>query len=271
MAGYLFVHAHPDDETILTGATMAKFAATGDPVTLVTCTRGERGEVIPEALRTLMGDRPALGAYRAGELTAAMLALQIQDFGFLGADQGLVFEDSGMAWAGPGQAVAAPDTDSAAFSKTPIADVAALIAELICARQPDVVVTYDATGGYGHPDHVHAHHATMRSIDLAAAAGHQVRQVWWPVFDAAAERAAITALHQQGYPTADPAGPLAACYVAADQIDHTVDASDFVAAKRAALAAHHTQIVVDDQAFSLSNAQYWPITGVEHYQVRNCT
>src|SRR4051812_32329976 len=88
----LFVHAHPDDESIETGATMARHAAEGAHVCLVTCTRGEEGEVIPENLRHLTGDR--LGEYRAGELARACAALGVTDRRFLGGEGR--WRDSGM-------------------------------------------------------------------------------------------------------------------------------------------------------------------------------
>lgn len=267
MPGYLFVHAHPDDEAITTGATMAHFAAAGEPVTLVTCTRGERGEVIPESLHALVGDAAALGAYRAGELTAAMIALQVSDHVFLGAETGQVFEDSGMAWGSAGVAVPAPDTGPAAFTNSSVEHVAELLADVICDRTPEVVVTYEPGGGYGHPDHVHAHRATMAAVHLAASRGHQVRSVWWTVTSQERTRARLRELAQQGYRVPDPDGPLGSGCVADATIDLTIDAARFLPAKRAAMAAHHTQIVVDTDAYSLSNAEYWPLTGVEHYQV----
>src|SRR5919202_1641196 len=150
----VLVHAHPDDETITCGGVMALAAAAGVGVTLVTCTLGEAGEGIPPSLQHLSG--AALGEYRAGELEKACALLGVTDVRYLGG-QGR-WHDSGMV-ATHGIFAAAPsDLASGAFSRRDAVDeqVAQLIAVLREVR-PQVVVSYDATGGYGHPDHVRAH------------------------------------------------------------------------------------------------------------------
>ncbi|PFG42482.1 N-acetyl-1-D-myo-inositol-2-amino-2-deoxy-alpha-D-glucopyranoside deacetylase [Isoptericola jiangsuensis] len=190
----LAVHAHPDDETLATGALLAAWAAAGERVTLVTCTRGERGEVIdtaahPTGLAHLEGEGPALAAHREVELSAALAALGVTDHQFLdqvpGADEPgsgpARFEDSGMAWVAPGIAGPAPDSGPAAFARVPLDDAAARLAAVVRERRPAVVVTYESGGGYGHPDHVRAHDVTVRAVELAADPAAPVAGAPWTV------------------------------------------------------------------------------------------
>ncbi|WP_242504514.1 PIG-L family deacetylase [Promicromonospora panici] len=191
--GLVAVHAHPDDETLSTGGLIATLAAAGWPVCIVTCTRGERGEVIAlpgttsEGRAGLEGDGPALGAYRETELTAAVARLSdgAIEHSFLdilplsdpqvtgvthGSDRsgGVRYEDSGMAWVAPGVAGPAPDSPPTAFARVPLDESAGRLAALIRARRPAVVATYEPAGGYGHPDHRRAHEVTVRALELAA-------------------------------------------------------------------------------------------------------
>ncbi|MFC7878227.1 PIG-L family deacetylase [Isoptericola sp. NPDC057391] len=189
--GLLAVHAHPDDETLATGALLASWAAAGRPVAVVTCTRGERGEVIdtpshPTGLARLEGDGPALAAHRETELAAALAALGgapgVVGHTFLDAvdtsearvtapspaTAGRRFEDSGMAWVAPGVAGPAHHAPATAFARVPLDDAAARLATVVRARRPAVVATYEEQGGYGHPDHVRTHAVTVRALALAA-------------------------------------------------------------------------------------------------------
>jgi N-acetyl-1-D-myo-inositol-2-amino-2-deoxy-alpha-D-glucopyranoside deacetylase len=185
--GVLAVHAHPDDETLSTGGLLATFAGAGLPVCVVTCTRGERGEVIArpgttsEGRAGLEGDGPALAAYREGELAAALTRLAVGgriEHAFLDAlpaagpaplgPDGVRYEDSGMTWVAPGVAGPAPDSPPTAFARVPLDESAGRLAALVRARRPAVVATYEPGGGYGHPDHVRAHQVTVRALELAA-------------------------------------------------------------------------------------------------------
>ncbi len=173
--GLLAVHAHPDDETLATGALLATWADARRRVTVVTCTRGERGEVVdtashPTGLEHLEGDGPALAAHRESELAAALAALGVTDHAFLDTlpvPSGERYEDSGMAWVAPGIAGPAPDSGPAAFSRVPLDEAAARLAAVVRDRRPAVVATYEPGGGYGHPDHVRTHEVTVRALDLA--------------------------------------------------------------------------------------------------------
>lgn len=233
--GVLAVHAHPDDETLSTGALLATWAAAGLPATVVTCTRGERGEVIGAPLAALEGDGEALAAHRERELAAAVSALGAtqhfldalplpaapaapagpaelaEDVAFAareatssassagdpGAGQGgpgARYEDSGMAWVGTGRAGAAGEVPAGALVAVPLDVAAGRLAGLLRERRPDLVVTYEPGGGYGHPDHVRAHAITMRAVEMAAGADGWAPAVAWAVAPAAALRAGYAAL-----------------------------------------------------------------------------
>ena len=145
----LLVHAHPDDETINNGATMAKYVSEGVRVTLVTCTRGEEGEVLVPLLSDLASTKSdQLGKHREGELANAMAALGVTDFRFLGAPDRL-WRDSGMMGT-------EPNNRSDVFWQAGLDDAAANLVEIIREIRPQVLVTYDEFGGYGHPDHIQA-------------------------------------------------------------------------------------------------------------------
>ncbi|MCX4674522.1 N-acetyl-1-D-myo-inositol-2-amino-2-deoxy-alpha-D-glucopyranoside deacetylase [Streptomyces sp. NBC_01433] len=265
----LLVHAHPDDESINNGATMARYAAEGAHVTLVTCTLGEEGEVIPPALAHLTADRDdTLGAHRVGELTAAMRELHVGDHRFLGGPGR--FRDSGMMGAGQNHR-------PGAFWDTAVDDAAAPLVEVIREVRPQVLVTYDPDGGYGHPDHIQAHRVAMRAADLAAdpaygpgtAAPHTIAKIYWnrvprPVAEAAFARLRDTA--------PDAFGGIAAVDdvpgVTGDaEITTEIDGSAYADAKMAAMRAHATQIVLNGPYFALSNDVGQPVFTTEYYQL----
>jgi N-acetyl-1-D-myo-inositol-2-amino-2-deoxy-alpha-D-glucopyranoside deacetylase len=188
-AGLLAVHAHPDDETLATGALLATWAAAGLPVTVVTATRGERGEVIGDDLAHLAGDGPALAAHRTRELAGALSALGVRTHTFLdarstevsgdGAPQGAQspessaggYEDSGMVWADGRRAALGDDVPVRAFVRARVDEAAARLADVLRERRPSVVVTYDEDGGYGHPDHVRVHEVTIRALEMVRGEG----------------------------------------------------------------------------------------------------
>lgn len=158
----LFVHAHPDDETLATGALIAQLSADGVEVDLVTASRGERGELVPGVLDEAVS-ADELSRVREAELALAARHLGIRRQVFLGSPpasrDGVErrYEDSGMVWVRPGLAGPAPDASPAAFSLQPIDDLVADLVAWVGATEPQVVLGYDATGGYGHPDHLRVH------------------------------------------------------------------------------------------------------------------
>ncbi|MGZ4615989.1 MAG: N-acetyl-1-D-myo-inositol-2-amino-2-deoxy-alpha-D-glucopyranoside deacetylase, partial [Actinomycetes bacterium] len=136
----LLVHAHPDDETIGNGATMARYAASGTHVTLVTCTLGEEGEVLVPHLASLAADQnDELGQHRIGELATAMEALGVTDHRFLGGPGR--FRDSGM--------MGLPTNERRdCFWQADLEQAARLLVEVVRETRPQVLVTYDENGGY---------------------------------------------------------------------------------------------------------------------------
>jgi D-inositol-3-phosphate glycosyltransferase len=170
---YLFIHAHPDDETLSSGAAILALRRQGAEPLVVTATRGERGEVVPQAAACL--GRSGLSAYRLTERTRALAALGAGDAGFLGQAPNRLpgrpsrsYADSGMAWLADGQAGPAPDAPDDALTRAPLAEVAADIVATARHWRADALVTYDSAGGYGHPDHVCCHEA---AVHAAAALG----------------------------------------------------------------------------------------------------
>ena len=263
----VLVHAHPDDETLTTGCTMARYAAEGARVTLVTCTLGDEGEVIPPGLRHLESShQDALGAHRVGELARAVRALGVDDHRVLGGGR---WRDSGMAWLRPGVAGVDPERADRlhpdAFVRADLDVAAGLLADVLRETRPQVVVTYDPQGGYGHPDHVKAHEVTMRAVQLAEADGSrpgwQVQAVHWVQVAqswAVAERRAVLAAAADGRlprgmtaPAPDDGYPRAV--VPDATLDVVIEDPGQLAVLTSALRAHETQVRVDPPWYALSN------------------
>ncbi|MFG1809303.1 N-acetyl-1-D-myo-inositol-2-amino-2-deoxy-alpha-D-glucopyranoside deacetylase [Streptomyces sp. NPDC049040] len=260
----LLVHAHPDDETINNGATMAKYAAEGALVTLVTCTLGEEGEVIPPELAHLAADRDdTLGEYRIGELAAAMSELGVSDHRFLGGPGR--YRDSGMMGV-------AQNEVPGCFWQADLDEAAGLLAEVIMDVRPQALVTYDDNGGYGHPDHIQAHRVALRGYELAAGQGHRVDRV----FEICTPRSAVEegfarlAAAGEDFPFAGVATPDDVPGVIDDElVTVSIDGSAYTDRKISAMRAHATQIAVDGPFFALSNDLGQPFSASECYrQVR---
>ena len=276
----LLVHAHPDDESIGTALTMARYADAGAQVVLLTATRGELGEVIPPELAHLTPDE--LGEHRTGELAAAMEALGVEDHRFLTRPDGSGYRDSGMVWLEPGRAAAGDDVDPRALSAADPEEVAERIAEVVREVRPQVVVTYEPGGGYGHPDHVRVAEATARALVLAAGRGRegrggdvvpwQVAKVYEVVQPLSELRAALRRLAVTGAAgAADPDGPLPSVAVPDEQVTTVVDGTEQVPAKIAALRAHATQVELDLDAevpaMRLSNGVPQALGTREHFRL----
>jgi N-acetyl-1-D-myo-inositol-2-amino-2-deoxy-alpha-D-glucopyranoside deacetylase len=267
----LFVFAHPDDETILSGGVMARLAAEGAQVSLLTCTLGEEGEVVDPALRELAADRAdQLGGWRIAELRSALDRL--------GSPQGARISQHWLG--GPGRwrdsgMVSGRNTHPRAFVGGDFGEQARAAAKTIREVRPHVVVTHDPEGGYGHRDHVHANRLVAEAVKIAAAERHgelgaswQVKKLYWTGIGQSAWQRAIGELGGRAIPDgfqlvqADVTKPRQD-----DEISTVVDISDFRAAKLAALAAHATQITVHHElaAFALSNKALTPVPGEEHF------
>jgi N-acetyl-1-D-myo-inositol-2-amino-2-deoxy-alpha-D-glucopyranoside deacetylase len=254
----LLVHAHPDDESIGTGATMAKYVAAGVQVTLVTCTLGEEGEIIPGELRYLAADKEdRLGQYRINELAAACAALGVRDHRFLGAPGR--WRDSGMMGAATNQ-------DPRCFWRADVGEAAETLLDIVREVRPQVIVSYDDNGLYGHPDHIQAHRVTRRAFELAADPSVGAGEPW-----------TVAKLYATAMPISVarrvvqiPDGPFERIEelgygVPDEQVTTVVDAGDHLEAKLAALRAHRTQITVDGRFFALSDNAGQQAFGAEYY------
>ncbi|KKE99660.1 N-acetyl-1-D-myo-inositol-2-amino-2-deoxy-alpha-D-glucopyranoside deacetylase [Mycolicibacterium obuense] len=252
----LFVHAHPDDETLTTGGTIAHYCARGAQVQVLTCTLGEEGEVIGEQWAQLAVDAAdQLGGYRIGELTAALAALGVDRPRYLGGAGR--WRDSGMA--------GTPARHRQRFVDGDVHEQTAELAAVIDDLRPHVVVTYDPQGGYGHPDHIHAHRITTAGV---AAAQWRVPKVYWNVMSQSGIRDGLAGLSglPESWVTLD-AEALPLVGFADDTIDAAIDVTAHLPAKLAALRAHATQVQVapDGTAMALSNNIALPVPLVEHY------
>ena len=255
----LLVHAHPDDETINNGVTMAKYAESGAHVTLVTCTRGEEGEVlVPELLNLASSKDDKLGEHREIELKNAMKELGITDFRFLGAPI-KKWRDSGM--------MGAPQNDrNDVFWQCDLDEAAAELVKIILEIKPQVLITYDEFGGYGHPDHIKAHRVAMRAAELASNLGWQISKIYWNTMPRSVIQMGIEKMKEVGsdFFGAESADDLP--FAKPDELVTTVvSAPEFVPQKLAAMKAHPTQISIDGPFFALSNNLGLSVWGDEYY------
>jgi len=265
----LLVHAHPDDETIATGATMAKYAAEGAHVTLVTCTLGEEGEILVPELVHLAADKDdALGEHRIGELADSMKALGVTDHRFLGGPGR--WRDSGM--------MGEPTNDRPnCFWQADMGVATGELVRVVREVRPQVVITYNENGGYGHPDHIQAHRVAMAAFDAAGDASRyaDAGDPWQPtkLYYAALPKSFLKmgweALRELGDETPfGVASPDELPFGDPDEsVTTQVDARDYLEAKIEAMRAHRTQIEVDGPFFALSNHIGQRAFGLEHYRL----
>jgi N-acetyl-1-D-myo-inositol-2-amino-2-deoxy-alpha-D-glucopyranoside deacetylase len=255
----LLVHAHPDDESISTGATMAHYAAQGAHVTLVTCTLGEEGEIyVPELALLAATEADQLGGYRIAELRSACAALGVTDVRFLGGAGR--YRDSGM--------MGLPTNDHPrAFWRADLDVAAGYLLEVIRETRPQVMITYDANGFYGHPDHIQAHRVAMRAAELARAEGIGPDKIYWAALPNSVLEAGLHAFADsvgnpfEGADSVDdfPFG------TPDDQITARIDGTDLHDAKVAALKAHATQIPEASWLYALAGDFGSEFMGVEYY------
>jgi N-acetyl-1-D-myo-inositol-2-amino-2-deoxy-alpha-D-glucopyranoside deacetylase len=257
----LLVHAHPDDETINNGVTMAKYAKDGAQVTLVTCTRGEEGEVLVAELSDLASDKDdKLGQHREIELKDAMAHLGITDFRFLGAPN-KKWRDSGM--------MGTPQNDRKdVFWQSDLEEAANELVKIILEIKPQVLITYDEFGGYGHPDHIKAHRVAMRAAEIAEINGWKIEKIYWNTMPRSVIQMGIEKMKEIGsdFFGAESVDDLP--FAKPDElVTAVVHASEFVPQKLAAMKAHATQIAVDGPFFALSNNLGLSVWGDEYYTI----
>lgn len=253
----LLVHAHPDDETINNGATMAMYAELGAQVTLITCTRGEEGEVLVPGLSHLASTHSdSLGEHRETELAAAMKELGITDYRFLGSGT-TKFRDSGMMGTEPNNRLDV-------FWQADLDTAAKVLVDVIHEVRPHVLITYDEIGGYGHPDHIQAHRVAMRSAELADQ--WRIEKIYWNAIPKSLIEKGIEEMKKIG---SDFFGAESADDIPFAKDDSlvtaVVDGTKYVDRKMAAMKAHETQIAVDGPFFALSNNLGNQIWGQEFY------
>lgn len=261
----LLVHAHPDDETITTGGTIAHYARAGVEVTVLTCSLGEEGEVIGDRWAGLVADRAdQLGGYRILELHRALAVLGAQRPTFLGGAGR--WRDSGMA--GTPAAL-----DPRAFVNADRDEALSALLSVIRTVRPHVVIAYDPEGGYGHPDHQQVHSLVTEAVDIADSDRYpDVGPPWAPqkfYWTVTGEEQLVRELDSiadvpDGWRMPEP-GELPS--VPEETITTSLDVSGVLDSKRAALEAHATQVTVAPSGteYALSNNIAQPILAEEQF------
>lgn len=258
----LLVHAHPDDEVIGTGATMAKYVAEGAQVSLVTCTLGEEGEVLIPDIAHLAADKDdQLGPHRHGELKNAMAELGVTDFQQLGGVGR--YRDSGMAWDEKQRAVARDILREGIFWTADLLEAANELVTIIRAKRPQVLITYDEYGGYGHPDHIQAHRVAMYAYILAGVASHRpdlgeawtIQRVLWSAMSESHLREGIRRLRAAGdtesWGGLDPEGELPPMASPDSALAVCVDGGPYGRQKIEAMRSHATQVETEGWFFQV--------------------
>jgi N-acetyl-1-D-myo-inositol-2-amino-2-deoxy-alpha-D-glucopyranoside deacetylase len=252
----LLVHAHPDDETINNGATMAMYAALGADVTLVTCTRGEEGEVlVEEHSHKAASHDDLLGDHRVFELADAMKELGISDYRFLGSPE-IKYRDSGMMGTEPNER-------SDCFWQADFGTATSHLKSVIDEVKPHILITYDEFGGYGHPDHIQAHRVAMAAAEKSE---WKISKIYWNVMPRSVIQESIDKMKELGsdFFGAESADDLP--FAKDDSFVTTlIDGNSYVDQKMAAMRAHATQIAVDGPFFALSNNLGLQVWGHEYY------
>jgi N-acetyl-1-D-myo-inositol-2-amino-2-deoxy-alpha-D-glucopyranoside deacetylase len=254
----MLVHAHPDDETINNGITMAHYASRGHHVTLVTCTRGEEGEVlVPHLTHLASHQEDRLGKHREGELADAMAIIGISDFRFLGGEKSS-YRDSGMMGTPPNER-----KDS--FWQSDLEQAADDLGAVMLEVRPHVLITYDEFGGYGHPDHIKANQIAMRAAEKIRSSW-SIQKIYWNTIPISVIEQGIEAMKgsdtqffgvdkAEDFPFAKPDASVTTVITDESMLDR----------KMAAMRAHATQITVDGPFFALSNNLGTQVWGREFY------
>ena len=261
----LLVHAHPDDESSSTGATIARYCAEGAQVTLVTCTLGEEGEIVPDDLGHLSAGA-GLATHRLDELHAAAKALGLSDYVRLGGDGR--FHDSGMAHTEDGTATARDETTDTAFWNADLLEASLSLVSILRDRRPQVVISYDTFGMYGHPDHVMAHRVMTYACVLSGVHGYRpelgkpwcVSRTFWLTNGSDDMRTMLATAKANGIDSLwgdiDIDGPLPPMITPSEDVDVRIPLGPYRANKVAALTAHRSQVNMEDPFWKL-------MTGIE--------
>ena len=248
---------------------MAKYAHSKAHVTLVTCTLGDEGEILlPEFAHLAADKQDALAAHREIELGQAMAELGVTDWRILGGSG--KYRDSGMMGT-------PPNIREDNFWKADLLEAARLLVEVIRETRPQVLVTYDDFGGYGHPDHIQAHRVAMYAASLAAAPSFaselgpawEIEKIYWTAFPISVIRQGIEALRAMGDQTEFAASePDEMPFACPDEwVTTVINAPEFAEHKIAAMRAHATQISTDEGFFALSNNLGSQVMASEYFRL----
>ncbi len=256
----LAVHAHPDDESITMGGTLARYAAEGIRTTLVTATRGEVGEILDKELDPKEAS-PRLASIREGELRRACEILGVGELVFLG------YEDSGMA----GQP---RNREKQVFWQADEEEATGRLIQIIRRVKPQVVVTYNEIGGYGHPDHINTHRITVAAFynagDVERFPGGdpwRPAKLYYTAFPISVVKEFAEAMQRAGVEnrfSRDGEPPPFA--VADERVTTRLDIQGFLEKKIAAMRAHRTQIPEDSWFMKMRDALGAAAWGMEYYE-----
>jgi len=243
MSTLVTFHAHPDDEAIATGGTMAKAARAGHRVVLVVATRGERGEVAEGHLQP--GEE--LWQRRVEETQAAAAVLGVSRVEFLG------YVDSGMAGM-------PTNDDPASFWQADVEEAARRLADILEEEGADVVTAYDENGVYGHPDHVQVYRVGLRAAELAGTPKFYMNTIDKDFLESSMAAAAEAGIEiPADLPTELDLG------VPGDRITTTVDVVEFLDVKRKAMGSHASQIAETSFFLSMHPEMFRIAFGQEWY------
>lgn len=248
MATVVFFHAHPDDESIATGGTMAKLAAGGHRVVLVVATRGEKGEVDDGFL----DPGEDLGSRRERETASSAAILGVSRCEFLG------YVDSGM--------MGTPENDTPeCFWRADVEDAAARLADILRDEAADVLTVYDENGNYGHPDHIQVHRVGLRAAELAG-----VQRIYESTVDRDYFRELMRRSRELGVEelpegettTADQEFDIG---VPGHLVTTRVDVREFLDRKRLSMQAHASQIAETSFFLNMPPEAFEATWGTEFY------
>jgi LmbE family N-acetylglucosaminyl deacetylase len=253
--GLLSFHAHPDDESITMGGSLAELAARGVPISVVTATRGEAGEIHNRDDAERVRDR--LGEIREAEQRAALAVLGVDDLHYLG------YTDSGMMGT-------AANAHGASFWNADLMEATGRLVTLIRAIRPDVLTAYDPFGGYGHPDHIQVHRVGTAAFFGAADTGRfpraefgdpwRVGTLLWATWSRERATGVRRAMRGESIDEPDDEAPTGfpSLFLTLRR-----DVSSFLGQKRRALLCHDTQFSTDSWIRSLPDEQIAPFLGEE--------
>ena len=250
MKTLLLVHAHPDDEAIATGGIMARSFDSGHRVVLVTATRGEEGEI---SNMDVEESRPRLGEIRTEELRRALEIIGTSRQEFLG------YRDSGMAGTPSNEH---PDS----FHQAPLSEAGERLAAILRVERPDVVVTYDPMGTYGHPDHIKAHDVTVAALDILKSEGWEPAKFYEHAIPASGMRIMAERMKEAGRPNPFENSTLVG--IPDEEITTNVDVREYSKRKSDAFKAHRSQNSPDSFFLNTPDEMVREIFGMEAYVLR---